>query len=271
MLVLTISRTIEISALETLNKVLQARDSEKYAFNTFNIECVEYYLIETADKRGTTPYFMRDNRDAVEKALKKKKKTPQQIADERHTARTPEQIEDIKMRWKAHEDAKEVKSQQNEHLKSVKELYPKRGNSAKLRVISESECNYTLPNGGCVITPELRLKKGNLNEQEQGIFRKELRMANRFAQNGHRIEFTSDDTGSFDVFFDGIKADLKSTSSPGNIVKYAKHATRDQGAEIVLFEFGSWGKPYIEAINKLKEIGIHGKYLKPGNSQIYSF
>lgn len=143
--------------------------------------------------------------------------------------------------------------------------------SAKLRVISASECNIKLSNGGSVSTPELRLAKGNRNKQSRAIFEKELRMAKRFANIGHKIEFAADDTGSFDVLIDGIKADLKSTSSPGNIIKYAKHATREQGADIVLFEFTNWGASFIEEIKKLEQYGIHGKYLKPGDSRIYKF
>lgn len=145
------------------------------------------------------------------------------------------------------------------------------GTSAKLRVIPASECNITLPNGGRVSTPESRLSKGNRNKQAQAIFEKELRMAKRFANGGHKIEFAADDAGSFDVLIDGIKADFKSTSSPGNIIKYAKHATREQGADIVLFEFTNWGSAFIEEIEKLKRYGIHGKYLKPGDSAIYTF
>lgn len=145
------------------------------------------------------------------------------------------------------------------------------GTSAKLRVIPETECNITLPNGGLVSTPETRLAKGNINKQEQAKFEKELRMAKRFANGGHKIEFAADDTGSFDVLIDGVKADFKSTSSPGNILKYAKHATREQGADIVLFEFTEWGSAYIEEIEKLKKYGIHGKYMKPGDSTIYTF
>lgn len=145
------------------------------------------------------------------------------------------------------------------------------GISAKLRVIPGSECNYTLPNGGRVSTPAQRLSKGNSNKQEQSKFEKELRMANRFANGGHKIEFAADDAGSFDVLIDGIKADFKSTSSPGNIIKYAKHAIREQGADIVLFEFTNWDSAFIEGIEKLKRLGYHGKYLKPGDSSIYTF
>lgn len=145
------------------------------------------------------------------------------------------------------------------------------GMAGKLRVIPKEECNYTLPNGGSVSTPSARLAKGNYNKQEQAKFEKELRMARRYAEAGHKIDFSEADMGSFDVLFDGLKADFKSTSSPGNIIKYAKYATREQGADIVLFEFNSWGTPYIEAINKLKQIGIHGKYLLPNDLRIYSF
>jgi len=96
-------------------------------------------------------------------------------------------------------------------------------------------------------------------------------MAKRFANGGHNIEFAADDAGSFDVLIDGTKADFKSTSSPGNIINYAKHAIREQGADIVLFEFTNWGSAFIEEIEKLKRYGIHGKYLKPGDSAIYTF
>jgi hypothetical protein len=145
------------------------------------------------------------------------------------------------------------------------------GITGKLRVIPESECNYTLPNGGRVTTPEERLSKGNYNKQEQAKFEKELRMAKQFANGGHKIDFAADDTGSYDVLIDGAKADFKSTSSAGNIVKYAKHAIREQGADIVLFEFTKWGTPFIEEIAKLKRLGIHGKYVISGNSTIYTF
>ncbi|MCM1439007.1 MAG: toxin glutamine deamidase domain-containing protein [Roseburia sp.] len=147
----------------------------------------------------------------------------------------------------------------------------KGGTTAKLRIISESECNFTLPNGGRVVTPEKRLAKGNLNKQEQAKFEKELRMAKRYANAGHKIEFVPDDADTFDVMFDGLKADFKSTKSPGNIVNYAKYAIREQGADIVIFEFTEFSSAYIEAINKLKALGIHGKYLRPGSNVIYEF
>lgn len=145
------------------------------------------------------------------------------------------------------------------------------GTSAKPKhIYSQDECNFVLPNGGRVITPRKRFEKANSEKNQNAIFAKELRMANRFASNGHIIEFAEDDKGSYDVLFDGIKADFKSTSSPVNIVKYAKHAIFEQGAELVLFEFTEWNSKFIEEIVRLKRLGIHGKYLHP-NQSIYTF
>ena len=75
-------RCIATSILDLSSEPQQIENTPKQ-FNEWVLDNAK--RIETADKRGTTPYFVRDNRDAVEKALKKKKKTPQQIADERHT------------------------------------------------------------------------------------------------------------------------------------------------------------------------------------------
>jgi hypothetical protein len=45
--------------------------------------------------------------------------------------------------------------------------------------------------------------------------------------------------GSFDIYLNGIPADLKKTVGSGNIVKYAKKAVEKQGAQIVVFEFNN--------------------------------
>lgn len=57
--------------------------------------------INAAEKRGSLPYFIRDNRDDVEKVMhpKLRKKTPLEIAAERHAARTEDDIKDIQKRW----------------------------------------------------------------------------------------------------------------------------------------------------------------------------
>ncbi len=66
--------------------------------------------ISEAEKRGTLPYFITDNRTVVDKALKPEARKPEvrkdprrrtalEIAAERHAARTPEEIERIQERW----------------------------------------------------------------------------------------------------------------------------------------------------------------------------
>lgn len=136
------------------------------------------------------------------------------------------------------------------------------GTAAKLRVIPESECNITLPNGGSITTPAKRLSKGNLNKQEQGKFEKELRVAKRFAENGHQIVFTEEPPGTpmHDVIFDGKRADIKSLKSHNNLLRECRDAISHQHAEIVLLEFTQRNDKIIQTIQRLSREGIHGKY-----------
>ncbi len=60
--------------------------------------------IDKAAERGKLPYFIADNRTEVnriweDKKAKKRKKTPQEIAKERHAARKPEYVESIQHIW----------------------------------------------------------------------------------------------------------------------------------------------------------------------------
>lgn len=67
--------------------------------------------IAAARDRGTEPYFIRNNAQAIDRILdpdayaqSDAKKTPLQIAEERHANRTPEQIADIKARAAARQE-----------------------------------------------------------------------------------------------------------------------------------------------------------------------
>lgn len=67
--------------------------------------------IAAARDRGTEPYFIRNNAQAIDKILdpdkfaqETRKKTPQEIAAERHAARTPDEIADIKARAAARQE-----------------------------------------------------------------------------------------------------------------------------------------------------------------------
>lgn len=93
---------------------------------------------------------------------------------------------------------------------------------------------------GYVVTELERLKEAKSSKNEQDKFKKEYRMCQVAADNGHRVEFLRGSNRipgqTYDINLDDVPTDLKSTGSIGNIVKYAKHAYQKQGAQAVLFE-----------------------------------
>ena len=98
-----------------------------------------------------------------------------------------------------------------------------------------------------------------------------MRMAEVFARNGYRIEMLeeADRKSAPDVLINGIKGDLKSTSSPNNIVKYAKKAIKEQGAGVVLFEFEEETDLIFRELHKLKDRGWEYKYYFKGRSRVF--
>lgn len=124
--------------------------------------------------------------------------------------------------------------------------------------------------GGYVVTHRERLKHSLTKKKEREKLEKELHMCEVFAKNGYRIEVLNEvpRVSSPDVRINGISADLKSTTGHGNIVKYAKKATRKQGAEIVLFEFEGFGSEHINELKKLKEEGINVLFYIKGEDKV---
>lgn len=99
-------------------------------------------------------------------------------------------------------------------------------------------------------------------------------MCKTLAKNGHTVVHLADkkrSDGSYDILLDGHKADLKSTKGANNIGNYAKHATRKQGAELVVFEFKKVDGAVHREINKLNQKGIHGFYYEKGSSKLIPF
>lgn len=112
------------------------------------------------------------------------------------------------------------------------------------------------------------------NKQELKKYEKENYMCKVYARAGHtirHIERHAAGDGTFDVFIDGRKADLKRTGSTNNIVKYAKHAVREQGAELVLFQFDNFNARFESEIKKLQRRGIHGYYFVTGVETVVDF
>jgi len=111
-------------------------------------------------------------------------------------------------------------------------------------------------------TSRTRIDQANKNPKEMLKFKKEHNMCLVFAKSGLRIKHFEDEKpdGSFDIVCNGQKGDLKRTKGSGNIVRYAKYATREQGAEIVLFEFEEWNSEFRKVIDELVRKDLHGFY-----------
>ncbi len=112
---------------------------------------------------------------------------------------------------------------------------------------------------------------GHTVKNERGKFAKELRTARVFAHAGYRIDFTPKGAGTHDVFINGVPADIKQLSSHNNIARHARHATKRQGAKMVLFEFTKRTAEIEGELMTLKSKGIHGKYFYRGENIIRDF
>ena len=114
--------------------------------------------------------------------------------------------------------------------------------------------------GGYLVIDRRRIVQGSINKQEIEKFEKERDMCIVLAKNGYTVEYLEDRQGSYDIYLNGIPADLKSTSSHNNMVKYARKATREQGAKIVVFEFEKETDMMHAEIRRLQSKAIRGKY-----------
>lgn len=92
--------------------------------------------------------------------------------------------------------------------------------------------------GGFLVTHKERIESAKQSPNEREKFDKEQSMCIDLANQGHKIEHLLDKGRkkgeTYDIHFDGLKADLKSVSSHNNIEKYVRHAVRDQGAKVVI-------------------------------------
>jgi hypothetical protein len=127
--------------------------------------------------------------------------------------------------------------------------------------------------GGYIVTDFRRIEHAQSSKNEMDKFQREWEQALVYVKNGHRIEFLKEGSRISlpDVRFDGVLADLKRTSSHNNIAKYAKKATREQNAEIVLFQFDNETERIYKELFDLKEkYGIKAYYFYTGGNKIYT-
>lgn len=131
---------------------------------------------------------------------------------------------------------------------------------------------YNSENGGYLVTDKTRIEAGMRNKQEKAKYDKEQEMCQTFARDGYRMEHLGEVPGvsSPDVTINGIPADLKRTKGSGNIVKYARKAVRQQGAEIALFQFDEWNDDFRKQLLILKKEGIKVKYFITGEAGVHS-
>lgn len=105
------------------------------------------------------------------------------------------------------------------------------------------EHSYISESSGYVVTERERIREGRRNSREREIFTKEMAMSKFAADNGHHIIYlrgTDRPPGeTYDIYFDGIPADLKSFSGTGAMIKQIKHALEKQGAEMVIVRLES--------------------------------
>lgn len=125
--------------------------------------------------------------------------------------------------------------------------------------------------GGYLVTSKARIKSSVVNKNELDKFNKEQSMCRILAKSGYRIEHLAEIPGisSPDITINGKKADLKYTKSANNIIKYAKHAIQNQGADLVVFQFKEVNQKILGGIKRLRDIGIHGIYIQ--NDRIIKF
>ncbi len=127
--------------------------------------------------------------------------------------------------------------------------------------------------GGYLVTSWKRLEEAGKNHNEQQKFDKEHGICLVFVKSGLKIQHLEDNKpdGTYDIVCNGRSGDLKRTKGSGNIVRYAKYATKEQGAEIVLFEFDEWKNEIRDAVSELIRKNLHGYYYVSGELVVHSF
>jgi hypothetical protein len=121
--------------------------------------------------------------------------------------------------------------------------------------------------GGFVVIDRQRIEQSKKSKNERAKYEKELSMSMTLAKNGYQVEYLQDKPNSYDIYINGIKADLKKVSSATNIVRYAKKAIREQGASAVIFEFDKMNNEIHNELYKLKKKSIKVFYFSSNDKE----
>ena len=120
-------------------------------------------------------------------------------------------------------------------------------------------------NGGYFVVDKQRIEQGKVSKNEKAKYEKEFDMCMTLAKYGYKVEYLKMTDGGFDIYLNGVSADLKKTASHNNILDYAKKATREQGAKIVVFELGKDTREIQAELEKLKRMKISVCYYFSNN------
>lgn len=123
--------------------------------------------------------------------------------------------------------------------------------------------------GGYVVTNKERIDSAKSSPNEREKFQKEQDMCHDLAEQGHHIEHLSDKNRekgrTYDIRYDGEKADLKNVNSHNNIEKHVRKAVKEQGASTVVIRVN-------DNANKVKTIkAIYNAKRKYGARIIYYY
>ena len=206
------------------------------------------------------PYFVKYNKEAVKEVVTKEepkeKSNIQSVADAVGVEKKAESMV----------DATTTDNAQMSSFRNAKKI-----GIGSFDPMNLSDVQYKSEKGGNVSVNASRLENANKSKQEFEKFKKEHHMCRVLADNGYNIEMLEEKPGvsSSDILINGIKADLKSTRSAANIVKYAKKAVQKQDAELVIFEFENETEEIYKQLQVLKSKDIKCKYYFQGRDKIY--
>lgn len=125
--------------------------------------------------------------------------------------------------------------------------------------------------GGSLSTTRERMREAVKSPNKWKDFQKEQNMCKILAkEHGFEIvhrQGNGEYGNTYDITINGVKADLKRTEGYGNIYKYAKHAIKEQGASITIFQFDIDVPELHTAIANLTSRGYHGYYFFTGREK----
>lgn len=210
---------------KALRDKVRGREIKTYPENFRNWVQDNAENIAAARDRGTEPYFIRNNAQAIDRILdpdafaqSDAKKTPLQIAEERHAARTPEEIADIKARAAARQERIEAEKKREAQITTTAN-----------NVLATADRRGFTSLGISIEGLTEAVKKGNSAEIREQTRLLALAMSAKqkvLKATAHNVSKVASDYGEVDA------TELKAALASGNAAKI-NEATRAVGKSIL--------------------------------------